>query len=294
MRITFNRLNANLSAINTAAGQMARAKQQVETGRRISVPSDDPAGTRRSIEARAELGRLDAYDRTADSVNARLTLMDTVLNDVVDQLTEGLTTATSARGSAVNQSTRDAAAAKLEGIRNALVSDLNTTFRGTYLFSGSEATTPAYAQVAGVWTYGGDTTAVMAETAPGRTSAITRDGSALAQGTDAANLFTEMDLLITAVQTGDDAGMAAGIQALERAFARATGTQTRVGLDMQTLGEGQLQVQADRIATKANLSKDEDANMAQAITDMTQADTAYRAALQAASLQKISLLDFLR
>jgi flagellin-like hook-associated protein FlgL len=88
--------------------------------------------------------------------------------------------------------------------------------------------------------------------------------------------------------------MAAGIQAIERAFARATGTQTRVGLDMQTLDEGQLQVQADRIATKANLSKDEDANMAQAITDMTQADTAYRAALQAASLQKVSLLDFLR
>ncbi len=295
MRITFDRINANLSAINTSLEQFARAKQQVETGRRLSVPSDDPAAMRRTVEGHAEVAHLDAYGRTSSAVAARQAVMDSVLTDVVDQLTEALTAATSARGSTVAQPTRDAAALKLAGIRDAIVADLNTSFQGARLFSGTESNTAAYTRVGGVWTYGGNASAATMEVAPGRVSATTVDGRAIAQGADATDILTEIDTLIASIQAADDVGVGNGIAALERAFTRATTVQTRLGIDMQALEEGRQQVVADRLAASKRLSSDEDTNMAAAITEMSQADTAYRAALQATSLSaRVSLLDYLR
>ena len=44
------------------------------------------------------------------------------------------------------------------------------------------------------------------------------DGSAIAQGSDPQHLFDEMDDLITAITTGNEAGVTSGLQGLQRAF----------------------------------------------------------------------------
>ena len=295
MRVTFRTAYGGIAYVNTAAEQLARARQQVQSGKRVEKASDDPAAMQRAIEGRAEMRTIDTYSRTSDSALATVTTLDTLLSAVVDTLQQATVAATSVRGSLATQPQRDAAALTLEGLRDSLAADLNTTVRGASVFGGSQSTTPPYARVAGVWTYQGDNTPVSVAIGAGRTVQIARDGQALAQGSDTTNVLTELESLITAVRAGDNPGIATGIAALGRAFSRATSTQTQIGIDEQNVADTQAQLSSSRLAVLTRVSKDEDADLAGAIAEMTRADVAYRAALGAVGkASSNSLLDYLR
>ncbi len=294
MRVTFRTVHDGVAAVNDASERFARAQEQVETGKRIHAASDDPIAMRRVIEGRTEIAALDSYTRTGDSAAARLAALDTTLGAVVDKLTSASIAASGARGTAATANTRESLAATLTGLRDSLVADLNTKFQGTALFAGAESQTTAYAQVAGVWTYQGDSTTVSVDVSDGRSVAIGLDGQSIAQGSDATNLFAELDALITAVRAGDDVGMAAGMDAIDRAFQRTTRAHSLVGADQKSVDEEQQRVSDLRIASLRRVSKNEDVNLAQAITEMSNAQTAFEAALQAVgSSSKVSLLDYL-
>lgn len=295
MRVTFRTAYGGIDYVNTAADQLAKARQQLASGKRVEKPSDDPAAMQRAIEGRADMRTIETYTRTSDSALAKITTLDTVLSGVIDKLQQATVSAASVRGSIATQQQREAAALALEGIRDSLVADLNTQFRGSYVFGGSESGTPPYAQVAGVWTYQGDNAPVSVDIGAGRSVEIALDGQALAQGSDADNVLNDLETLIVAVRAGDNAGIDTGMTALERAFARAASTQSKIGVDEAGITDTQSQLTSTRLSLLARVAKDEDADLAGAITEMTRADAAYRAALAAVgNASNNSLLDYLR
>jgi flagellar hook-associated protein 3 FlgL len=295
MRVTFHALDAGVEAINTASSQFIRAQEQVETGKRLRAPSDDPAAAQRIIGGKTELGAIDSYSRSADAAGSRLAVIDTVLTDMVDKITEARATVAGGMGSIATQGSRDALAAKLQGLRDALSSDINSTFRGTYIFSGGVGTAAPYAQIAGVWTYQGDSSPVTVDIASNHSVTTALDGQAIMQGSDATDVLTTLDGLVTAVQTGDQATLASGMDALQRAFDRTVHAQSTVGADQHGIEEELQRLSSFRLAAVQRVSKDEDANVASAISEMTQADTAYRAALGAVGASsKVSLIDYVR
>jgi flagellar hook-associated protein 3 FlgL len=295
MRVTFRTAYGGNEYLEAPSSQMATARQQVMTGKRVQKASDDPAAMQRSVEGRGEIGALETYSRTADSAMAKLTTIDTVLSAVVDKLTQAKVTTQSVQGSIANQQQREAAALTLEGVRDSLVGDFNTTVRGSYVFAGSQSTTAPYARVAGSWTYQGNATPISVDIGPGQTVDVALDGQALAQGSDATNILNELEALIVAVRANDQPGMSAGSAAIERAFGRATLTQSGVGVDELGIDERQLQITSARLSVVTRVSKDEDADLAMAISEMNRAQTAYEAALGAiGATSRTSLLDYLR
>lgn len=295
MRVTFNNLNDGVASLQVAAAALDRAQDQLATGKRLRAASDDPAAAGRAVSNRAEIATFDAYTKSGEAAAARLTTIDTVLSSIIERVSEAKVTATGARGTTATQPVRDAAARQIEGIRDAIVGGINTEVGGTRLFSGAQSLTPAYALVGGAWVYQGDATNVHVATASNRSVRVGLDGQAILQGADPTNLLTELDTLAAAIRAGDDAGIAGGIAALDRAFDRATRAQSGVGIDINSLGEDQQQLSALRLASLKRLSKDEDADMAKAASDLARADTAYRAALSAiGTAGRVSLMDFLR
>ena len=295
MRVTFNAVHSGLEALNESAQRFVRAQQQVETGKRVTKASDDPAAALRAVGGHAQIGTLDSYTRSADGGSARLAILDTMLTDIVDKITEAQSTVAGVRGTTAAQNARDAAALRLQGLRDELASDINTTFQGTYLFSGGEVQTQSYAQVAGVWTYQGDHTAVSVDINENRSVSTGLDGEAIFKGSDPADLLTTLDTLIAAAQANDQVALADGMDALGRAFNRATRAQSQVGADQRGVEEELERLSAFRSVTAKAVSKEEDANLAVAISEMTKADEAYRAAIGAiGASQKYSLLDYLR
>lgn len=295
MRVTFQTAYGGAEYVARAADQVARARQQVLSGKRLEKASDDPAAMQRSVEGRGEIGGLETYSRTADSALSRLTTIDTTLSAIVDKLTQAAVATQSVRGTIATTQQREAAALTLEGLRDALAADLNTTVRGAYVFAGSDTTSPAFTQTAGVWSYQGNSTPVSVDIGPGQTVDVALDGQALAQGSDASNVLNDLETLIVAVRAGDNPGMTAGAAAIERAFVRATRTQSGIGVDERAIDERQLQITSSRLSVVTRVSKDEDADLAFAISEMTRAQTAYQAALGAiGTASRASLLDYLQ
>lgn len=295
MRMTFGAIHGSLDNVNLAAEQFVIAQRQVASGRRVQKPSDDPTSMQRAIQDQAENGTLDAYSQASDTATSRLTVIDSVLGLALDTLTDALVTATGARGSAVDQVSRDAASTKMIPLRDALAADVNTEFRGTHLFAGSQAQTVPYAKnVGGSWVYQGDGAQVTADVGRNRAVTLAYDGRTLAQDGGTTNLFSQLDTLVTAIKAGDDDAIGTGIDALTRAFTRVSRVQSQVGTDERSTSDGQDQLVTLRLAGTSRLSKDQDANLAQAITKMNQAQVAYQAALTAVGkANQSSLLDYL-
>lgn len=295
MRVTFDPIRDGMPAIDNAASDFAEAQWQVSTGKRLRAPSDDPSAARRVINEQAAVSGLDAYTRAADSAASRLTTMDSVLGDIVDKLTQGLTAAASAQGSTATQNARDAAATALLGIRDSISGDINTAFNGSYLFAGSQSTVKPYDNSSGAWTYQGDAVSTTVDIDSGRSVTLAVSGRAILQGSDATDVLTALENLASASKTGDTAGIQTGIDALQRAFNRAVQAQSRVGIDERSVDDTKQRLATQRTAATTRLSADQDADLAEASTKMTRAETAYRAALGAvSSTSQLSLMDYLK
>jgi len=295
VRIIFDPIRDGLAAIETASSQLATSQHQLSSGKRIAGAGDDPLAIQQAIGERATLGALDAYSRANQAASSRLAAIDNVLTGMSDKLTAVSVAGLSARGDHVNASARLAAAEQVRSLRDALLTDVNSSFHGTHLFSGTHVDQPPYVQAGGAWTYQGNNSVTRVDVDRGRSVAVTFDGQQIVQGTDASDLFTVLDNLATAIEAGDSTGIQTGIEAVERAFTRTQRAIAALGADERGIDEATIRLASLRRAAEGRRSSLEDVNMAEAATRMSQADTAYRAALAAVSTaERQSLLDYLR
>lgn len=294
MRVTFNALNNGLAAINTAAEQFMEAQWQVSTGKRLRQPSTDPAAAQRSVVERSELANVDSYQRAGSATATRLATLDQTLGDLVEQITRAQVAASSGRPDTANPTTRAAAAAALRGIRASMASDINTQVEGVYLFGGSITDRPPYVASGTGWSYQGDANQVSTEVDTGRRVTMTLDGQTILRGTESTDLLTTMDTLATAVENGNTTAIDAGIETLQRAFQRVSRALSLVGTDQVSVDDSSKHLQALHLAGEKRVSELEDTNLAEAITRMSRAQTAYNAALGAVGTAgRNSLLNYL-
>jgi flagellin-like hook-associated protein FlgL len=137
--------------------------------------------------------------------------------------------------------------------------------------------------------YAGNASSQVLDIDRNRSAAVTFDGDAMV-----GTLFDDLDALVTAMRTGDGAGMQQGMQRLQEAFERATALQSRIGNDLSDLDGQQMRLDQMKRSSEARRSGLEDANLSEAISNMTQAETAHKAALGAvAAANRQSLLDYL-
>jgi flagellar hook-associated protein 3 FlgL len=298
MRITFEtQFQTALLDISRAAERLDRFTREVSSGKRLHAPSDDPSATAAAISDHTELSAIDAYQRATDAVISRLSVVDSVFADLVSKLTAARTAAAAARNTTLTAVQREGLAGGLEGLRDAIFSNFTTTFRGSYVFSGTEASTSPYVRNPDntISAYQGNNDTSSVDIDRQIAVQVTFDADAIARGTDTDDVFTVLDDLTAAVRAGDSAGIDTGLDGLNRAFERALQAQTAVGNNQRLLEEQAARLTTIKNATRVRLSSHEDANLAESITNMTQAETVYRAALSArARTAQISLLDYLQ
>jgi len=297
MRVTFATPFRNgVADINRAAEALVERQREVSTGRRVHAASDDPAAAPAILAERAQMRAIDQYVRATDLVESRLRVVDSTLTHVIQTLTAAQTTVAAASNSFLTPQQRQALSLELRSLRDTVLADVNTQYRGQYIFSGARTDTTPYAEVAGaVQAYAGDATEVAIDIDRGRAVGVTFDGDSLVRGSDASGLFEVFDALAQAAATGDLAGLDQGMAALQRAFDRFTAAQSRVGAGLSDLDDHRQRLGDMERASDARRGSLEDANLAEAITGMQQADAAHRAAIGAVSqATRLSLFDFLR
>jgi flagellar hook-associated protein 3 FlgL len=298
MRVTFQAAHREATAaIHKASQRLMEMQRQVATNKRVQRPSHDPSAASAAAVERANLAGIDRYIAAGNSARSRLTVADAALSDLITQITSAQTTALAARSSTVTDVQREAYALELESLRDAMLRDVNTQFRGQYIFGGATATVAPYTKDASgvVSAYQGSTLEVGVDVDEEHVVQIAYNGEALVKGSDPDDLFVVMDRAINAVRNADGPALDAAMADLERALERATVMQSRVGTALRTIDEDQTRLSEASRAARAQISSLEDANMAEAISGMTEAETVYRAALGAtATLHNFSLMDYLK
>jgi flagellin-like hook-associated protein FlgL len=135
-----------------------RLQNQLSTGQRITLPSEDAPAARRAMTLQRLLERKDQFRANVDTGQTFLKSTDVALNNVATLLGDIRGTALGASGTTSTEAIRKAAIADVNRAVEQLLATANTNFRGRYLFTGSQTNVEPYAYEGDYVKYFGDGT----------------------------------------------------------------------------------------------------------------------------------------
>lgn len=145
-----------LSQLQRDQLDVLRLQQQLTTGRRINLPSDDPQASGRAIALQRLLERKTQVRENVNVSQSYLTATDTAIGNVSDVLRSIRGEVAAVVGVTASPEQRAAAAAQARNAVRQLIDIGNRTFRGRYLFGGSRTQAGPYAQAGEIVAYSGN------------------------------------------------------------------------------------------------------------------------------------------
>jgi len=144
------RVDPNLSSLLNVGIQgteqaLNTAVQQLATGQRVALPSDDPAAAAANLQSLAESANVDRYTKNGDAVLSQAQMADSALSNVVNELNQAITLGTQGADGSMTSEDRAAIATQVQTVLSEVVSQANTTFNGVSLFAGTAGAMPAFA-----------------------------------------------------------------------------------------------------------------------------------------------------
>jgi flagellar hook-associated protein 3 FlgL len=138
--------------------ELANTQNQVSTGLRISVPSDDPTGAAQIVSLNHVLAENTGYTNNITAANTRLSTETSTLGTVTNVLNSANDIGLSAINGAMSSADLSNMATQLTQLRDQLVQLANTTDgNGSPLFAGTSTTTTPFTQSStGAVTYAGN------------------------------------------------------------------------------------------------------------------------------------------
>ncbi|MEQ8835275.1 MAG: flagellar hook-associated protein FlgL, partial [Lacipirellulaceae bacterium] len=133
-----------------------RIQNQISTGRRINLPSDDAPAALRAITLQRLIERKEQLDTNITTGKTFLSNADTVLGGASNILTGIRGAALGVAGTDVTQEERDSIAQVIEQDLAGLLRLANSNFRGRYLFAGAQTQALPFEAVDGFVRYNGD------------------------------------------------------------------------------------------------------------------------------------------
>ena len=153
-QLAFERM---LGTLATQQREMLRVQDQLATGLRLSIPSDEPVTALQAISLQRLLERKAQVQKNLASAQSYLGATDSALVNVGDRLREARGLALANIGDSSTEAERQAAVKQVEGIIDQLLMVANGQFRDRRLFSGARLDDNPYAYVDGFIRYAGDT-----------------------------------------------------------------------------------------------------------------------------------------
>ena len=290
---------AFLTGLSLIQRRSERAQAQLTTGLRINSASDDPSQIPALLAIQAELSRTQQISSNLNNVKAEVDTAEISVQSAVSLVERAQTLGTQGQSSFVSADSRTQLAGELGGILQQLVGVANTTVAGRYIFSGDSDQSVPYSidltQANPVSAYAGSASTRQVEHPDGSTFSVSRTAQDLFDSPDAQhNVFQTINALRTALLNNDQAGINQGIPAL-----KGVGNYLNQQLTFYGVAQNRVTDGLDFGATLATqfqsrLSGIRDADLSQAITEFTQANTQQQAALSSrAKLPRSSLFDYL-
>ena len=125
-------------SLNENARQLVNLQQQVATGQKFTIASESPGAALRTIILQTSLERQQQYQTNVSTGFSLLTASESALGNVGEALNQAKSLSLTGIGDTVTDAERLALANEVASLRTQVLNAGNTTFRGQYLFSGSQ------------------------------------------------------------------------------------------------------------------------------------------------------------
>ena len=145
MRVNPDMSGDMLAAIWQTQSQENTALQQISSGKRVNVPSDDPLAAAQMVGNQDQSNRADQYLQNIDTLTSQLQTADTAIGSAVAAITQAITLGVQGSTGTLSDANRQQIVQNLLGIQSQLVQLANTSVGGSYLFAGTASTAPPYA-----------------------------------------------------------------------------------------------------------------------------------------------------
>jgi flagellar hook-associated protein 3 FlgL len=299
MRITQNMMHTGaLAKYQQNLRQIDAAQQRVGTGLRILKASDDPAGTSMVMQAGSSLRALEQYHRNVQSSRTRVDAEEASLNQLGDLLVRAKELALAQGSDTADADTRRTAQAEIKQLLHFAVQLANTQVSGSHIFGGKNAGEPPVS-----WLDPDiePPSVTLDALDPGHHRAEIAAGTFLQTSSNAHDVFTTTGIfdalwnLSQALGANDGEGTRATITALDEGFGHVQSLIGDVGARATQLQVTAANLDALEINLRTLKADLEEADFEKAVTELVSRQTAFQAAMLAASrVMGMTLADYLR
>ncbi|MCK6263350.1 flagellar hook-associated protein FlgL [Vibrio sp. ZSDE26] len=205
MRVSTNQYSQMMSSsLNNNSLGLNKLMQQMATGKRILLPSDDPMASTRAMSLQRQQASLSQYQTNIEQADILLKNQETYLSSSVDVIHQMRDRILWAGNDTNGPAEREAIASEIEQLQETLVSLVNAKDEnGKYIFSGNEVNTkPLDKDADGNWVYNGDSGVREVVVGDGVTMKINVNaGDIFFSG--GADLFNQLDELVAELRDPD-------------------------------------------------------------------------------------------
>jgi flagellar hook-associated protein 3 FlgL len=144
MRVDPNYVSGLVASLNNSTLSEQKLTSELSSGLAVSSLSDNPVAAGQASLMSSAISQDDSFVQTAASTQSLMQVTDSALSSVVTQLTSALSLAVAGNSGTQSASDLSSLSQQLGSVRDQVVSLANTSYQGTYIFSGSQGNLQPY------------------------------------------------------------------------------------------------------------------------------------------------------
>ncbi|PLS01444.1 flagellar hook-associated protein FlgL [Neobacillus cucumis] len=292
MRITQNMLSTQaVRSIQTNYRAMSRYQEQISTGKAINNVSDDPVKSVQIMSYRSVLTETEQFKRNAEDGLNWLETTDNALDDLTQVVQKARELTVQGSNGVNNQDSLQTIAMELRSLKGNIGDIANARLGDRYLFAGTATDTAPFENGGFVNT---NNDSLSWNVGQGIYMKVNVNGADIFQfQSGGLNLSETIDKIASEMEAGKDPQLY--LDHLDKQLSNILAHRSIVGSNVNQLEMISNRLDETELSTKGLLSKTEDADLAQVITNFTTQQTILNAALSSgAKVIQQTLVDFLR
>lgn len=302
MRVTQSMLSTNmLRNLSGSYSKMGVLQDQLNTGKKITKPSQDPVVAMKGIGFRTSLNRVEQYQRNVGEASSWVDSTDNTLDSVGQAIHRVKDLMIDAANETKTDGDREAIAKEIEQIKEQLRDLGNAKVGDKYIFSGTKTNSKLYDANGAAPLYDAD--GFLNPAYAGVTEIVEieiNDGVEMNVNVNGIGIFDEIDTMMRDLE--DSLNGVAGASTMDDLMDRADASLDLVLKERANLGarQNRIEMMENRLENQfvsitVQLSDNEDIDYAKAITDLITQESVHRAGLSIGGrIIQPSLVDFLR
>jgi flagellar hook-associated protein 3 FlgL len=280
MRVDPSYISNLVGALNQTQASTQQLTSELSSGARVNSLSDDPLAAGQNVLLLNQMQQDDSFTQSSNLLTGQLQVADSALGQVVSQMTQAISLATSANNGTMNASDQASIANEIAGIRAEVMTLANSSYQGQYIFGGgqtanapfslSTATSPATAN------YGGDADVNYLESPNGQQIQLNVPGSQIFSAGGTNDVFAALNNLVADYSGGGNLNTAKAVSdttALDTALNWVSQQRVTIDNSITQLSSASTAVgsqQAQLTAAQTNLMQ---ADVAHVSTQLAMAET---------------------